>query len=115
MSIYLENGWERIHELFGTIYEDPTPDELNFVLFSVSGVCGSYMTIEDIDEEINKHSKGIDILEPLSDLTFLIIQPRLYRVQYGNLPIRSRCDLDWLKKLREKSKQAMCTIGCPDK
>lgn len=53
-------------------------DEMNLILFSTSGVHGSYTTIEDIEEILNGTSEETD-----TELTFLIVQPRIVALRYG--------------------------------
>jgi hypothetical protein len=93
---------EAAMELLRSIFPDATADERNFVLFSTSGIHGSYLTIEDIEIE------GTD-----SDhqLTFLIVRPRIVALQYGNCVAGNPEDIAFLKQLRSSSWDAVSRIG----
>ncbi len=71
------------------------PDSLNFVLFSTSGIHGSYCTIEDCE-------RG-----KVEDVTFLVIHPRLVAMEYGNVTPKNVDDFAFLKKLRADSLRAI--------
>ncbi len=79
-------------------------DELNFVLFSTSGVHGHYDTIEDAEMYLEEHPSG------KADLTVLVIHPRIVCLRYGTIKV-GRYDIPWLKRLRESSWQAVQKIG----
>lgn len=88
-------------------------NEMNFVLFSTSGVHGSYSTIEDAEREIltGKNEDGEPVRYPTT-VTFLIVQPRICCLRYGNCQPRNAEDIAYLKVLREKSSWAVVsTIG----
>ena len=72
----------------------------NFVLFSTSGVHGSHMTIENVEDGT-----------AYGELTFLIIQPMNVEMIYGNLYDIKKSDIPFLKKLRESSKKVVQQIG----
>lgn len=76
------------------------PDELNFVLFSTSGVHGTYNTIEDFENDVE-----------CNHLTFLIVMPRVVSMVYGELNDLEKEDIPFLKKLREDSMKVISTIG----
>ncbi len=76
-------------------------DQDNFVLFSTSGVHGSYSTIED--EEKNDSPT----------VTFVICCPRILRFSYGNCQPRTREDFLYLKMLRTLSHREIAEIGMP--
>lgn len=84
-------------QLLRDIFPDGDAGDLNFVLFSTSGVHGSYQTIEE--------TKIGD------DVTFLVVAPRLVRLHYGNAIIGSRADKAFLKKLRRTSHASVARIG----
>jgi hypothetical protein len=92
-------GMAALRELFAN-----EPNRLNFVLFSTSGVHGTYTTIEDIETEIL-------IGEEPSELTFVIIQPRMVTMRYGNCAPKTVEDIAFLKMLREKSRESVSKIG----
>lgn len=79
-------------------------DELNFVLFSTSGVSGSYTTIEE-SQAAFMESGG------LVSVTFVIVAPRIIRLEYGNCQPESAEDYAFLKSLRETSWAAVAGIG----
>lgn len=97
------------------------PDEMNLVFFSTSGVHGSYATIEEIEESARKY--GFDL--PADDdedhpddrydleVTFLLVQPRIVGMTYGNVVVRSFDDIEYLKRLRAASWKAAAKIGAP--
>lgn len=77
---------------------------MNFVLFSTSGIHGSYLTIEDIEKLIK------DEPEKIHELTILLIQPRKVCIFYGQIEVTSE-DIEYLKKLRQSSWDAILYIG----
>lgn len=108
-----EDGMAALRQIF------PTPEdvnEMNFVLFSTSGVHGMYTTIEEVEAEIAQVALGVTedeygdpIGEPL--LTFLMIQPRIVCLRYGNCQPKNAEDIAYLKALRAKSREVFPTIG----
>jgi len=76
-------------------------DELNFTLFSTSGVHGSYLTIEEVE------NRAPDATE----VTFLLIQPRTVTSFYGNVRPETPEDFVFLKKLRASSIKMMERYG----
>ena len=90
-----DDGIEHIKKMF----PDAKATELNFILFSTSGAHGTYTTIEEVEKD-----------RELS-LTFLIIHPRLVTMKYGVLKNLSTEDIQYLKKLRESSKNIIQKIG----
>ena len=91
-------GMSALRELF----PHGNADELNFVLFSTSGIHGSYETIEDAESICTGERIPI---------TFLVIQPRIVSMRYGSaLPICAD-DFAFLRRLRESSCHAASAIG----
>lgn len=88
-------------ELLRSVFPDAKANEMNFVLFSTSGIHGSYRTIEETRTG--------------DDVTFLVVSPRLVRMHYGNATISNRDDRAYLKKLRASSLRAVAAIGMPAK
>lgn len=86
-------------------------NDLNFVLFSTSGVHGGYSTIE---EEEAAHGKIDEDGVHVARVTFLIVQPRLATVRYGNCKPNTPDDFAFLKKLRASSWAVVPTIGAPE-
>lgn len=95
-------------------------DEMNLVLFSTSGVHGSYVTIEDIESGLLKYGDAFDVDEAAGqqwpddwhgrDLTVLVIQPRIVCLRYGQIRVWL-ADIPFLKSLRETSRRAVQSIG----
>jgi hypothetical protein len=89
------------------IFPTGEANDLNFCLFSTSGVHGSYSTIEDAERAFRK--KKHDEWE--CEVTFLIVHPRLVCLRYGNCLPQSADDFAYLKKLRETSNKAVLKIS----
>ena len=98
MSYYTTNKIETegAMKTLREIFPDAKADVNNFVLFSTSGVHGSYCTIEDCE------TKG-----DVDTVTFLIIKPRIVQTCYGNCRPRTPEDFAFLKKLRETSRAVL--------
>lgn len=101
-------------EALKLIFPDGEANDLNFILFSTSGVHGNYSTIEEIEECLKKYG---DDYEPKDDddysvhLTGLIIQPRLVCMRYfGEMRVKLK-DISFLKKLRDSSFKQILNIG----
>jgi len=88
------DGMAALRELF----PDGKANDLNFCLFSTSGVHGSYCLIEAAEAE------GCDV-------TFLVVQPRIVGMRYGICRPSTPDDFAFLKALRESSHKAVCSIG----
>jgi hypothetical protein len=97
--------------------EEQSIDEMNIVLFSTSGVHGDYLTIEEIEADIKKYgrSKSLedDYRRPAREVTFLLVQPRLVSMTYGNVACETKADVAFLKKLRDRSWKAVQIICAP--
>lgn len=94
-------GMEGLRELF----PDGTADELNFVLFSTSGVSGSYTTIEECERSLAENPEEPD------SVSFVVISPRILRLHYGNCRPETADDFEYLRRLRKTSHAAISTIG----
>lgn len=95
-------------------------DPLNFVLFSTSGVHGTYTTLEDIEASLTKYgddapAAGDDYPDDyhVPAVTVLIVHPRLVCLRYGVVPV-TLADLPWLKTLRASSWAVCRKIGAPN-
>jgi hypothetical protein len=77
---------------------------LQQVLFSTSGVHGTYTTIEDVETQSDPESSA-------ETVTFLIIQPRLVCMRYGVARPLGRDDFEFLKSLRASSIESLARIG----
>jgi len=82
-------------------------NEMNFVLFSTSGVHGTYRTIEDAVEQIDNPDP-----DESCEVTFVIVQPRLCCLRYGNVEV-TKNNAEWLKNLRASSHEIVAQIGMP--
>ena len=87
-----------------SLFTDAKADDMNFVLFSTSGIHGSHITIEDAEQAINNK-------EDILDVTFLVVQPRIVSLRYGNCTPETLEDIQFLKTLRETSMKAVAEIG----
>lgn len=100
-------------------FPDGKANEMNAVLFSTSGVHGSYTTLEQIERGLLKYGDDAEFPDEWPDdyagdqLTVLLIQPRLCTVRHGNVKV-TLADIDFLKDLRASSHAALAKIGMPD-
>lgn len=94
------DGMQALREKF----PDGKADDLNFVLFSTSGVIGSYTTIEESEATFMESGARVAV-------TFVIVAPRIIRIEYGNCQPESAEDYAFLKRLRETSWAAVAGIG----
>ena len=97
-----ENGMRALREMF----PEGEADEMNFALFSTSGVHGMYNTIEEAEEHLKNPSE-----ETSDSVTFLIVHPRIVCLRYGNCSPQNAKDIAFLKKLRASSWKAAQKIG----
>ena len=107
-KVEASKGMEVLRDLF----PDAEANEMNFVMFSTSGIHGSYATIEDIENGFNEY--GVDPQfpggEPPDDywgnnLTVLVIHPRIVCMKYGDIEVAPD-DIQFLKDLRKSSIEA---------
>jgi hypothetical protein len=102
--------------LLRSMFPDGEANEMNFVLFSTSGVHGSYTTIEEIETGIQKYGDSPEFDDewpddyPGDELTFLVIHPRVVAMIYGNAKV-TLADIPFLKRLRQTSLAAVSLIG----
>ena len=82
-------------ELLKTVFPDAEANHMNFCLFSTSGVHGTYVTIEEEEE-----CPGIGV-------TFVIVHPRMVRMQYGTAYPETEYDFEYLKRLRASSREVV--------
>jgi len=97
------SGMEALRGMF----PEGQADDLNFVLFSTSGVHGTYNKIE----ESELHLAGKDDGEGFAGITFVVIHPRLVALRYGVCTPENQGDIDFLKKLRGSSQKIITGIG----
>lgn len=88
------------------MFPDGTADAMNVVLFSASGVHGTYNTIEDAEAHIAHPGENT-----FAEVTFLIFHPRLVSLRYGTCTPETQEDIDYLKRLRATSHAALADIG----
>lgn len=103
------NGMEGLR----TMFPDGEANELNFVLFSTSGVHGMYTTIEEAEVAVARGNKDEDGEAWEPSVTFLIVHPRIVCLRYGNCQPQTPEDFAFLKKLRASSYVAVQGIGAP--
>lgn len=95
-----------------TFFPEAKANEMNFVLFSTSGGHGVYHTIEEEEAcplEVPKNS--YEVAKGTVGITFVIVQPRIVAMRYGNCYPETPEDLDFLKRLRQSSWDVMAQIG----
>lgn len=101
-------------ESFKAFMEGADLNSETFVLYSTSGVHGSYTSLEDIEASLEKFGDmPIDFgdePEPDGyrnpDLTVLIIQPRLVCMRCGNVRV-TKADIPFLKQIRDLTKEVV--------
>ena len=104
-----ENGMDALRAMF----PDGKANDLNFVLFSTSGVHGTYNTIEEAERFlIGKDADGV--ADGVEEVTFLIVHPRLVALRYSVCYPANESDIDYLKRLRASSHAVVAQIGMPD-
>lgn len=114
-----ELGIPALKELFG---KDEC-DDLNFLLLGTSGVHGSYTKLNELEESTKKYGFGRwtdEENDPPDDrhyspeITFVVVQPRLVCIRFGNALLRSQEDIDWLRKVARTVTPAVESImqGC---
>lgn len=91
------------------MFPDAEVNTMNFVLFSTSGVHGTYNTIEDAESCLDGNDE-----EGMTEVTFLIVHPRLVSLRYGNCEPETKDDISFLKQLRENSYKVVAQIGMCD-
>ena len=91
-------------------FPDGEANGMNFVLFSTSGVHGSYTTMEEIELAF-PNAGTLPDGEYLRLLTFVIIRPRVLSLLYGNCEPMELGDFVFLRKLRQSSWDAILTVG----
>lgn len=100
------------------IFPTGEANDLNFLLFSTSGIHGSYTTLEEVESSLLKYGPN----EPPGDewpedyapprVTVLLVQPRIVSMTCGNVAVTLE-NLPFLKRLRESSWAVIQTIGAP--
>jgi hypothetical protein len=98
------DGMEALRQMF----PDGKANDMNAVLFSTSGIHGTYCLIEAVEEDMQR-----EVREGPRDVTFCVIQPRIVCMRYGCAEPRTADDIAFLKTLRSSSLEALSTIGVP--
>lgn len=93
------------------MFPEGKANNLNFCLFSTSGVHGTYSTIEAAEEMMARGNKYEDGVPGTPSVTFLIVHPRRVSLRYGNCHPKTPEDIAFLKTLRQSSWEAVQTIG----
>jgi hypothetical protein len=94
--------------------DDPQPDEDNWMLGSTSGVHGSYTTLDHIaacfggtcDCDPEALAEDAEQSHDRPTFTVLIVQPRLVKMIYGDVPV-TRADLPYLRLIIRRSLTAI--------
>jgi len=102
--IHSKYGMQALRELF----PEAKADELNFVMFSTSGIHGTYCKIEDVEESWKAGHAGEEVRRLV---TFLIVQPRMVALRYGLCEPTCVEDFEFLKRLRDSSLDAQILIA----
>ena len=114
-TFFLTHGDQGIAAL-KAFFPDGECNEYNLVLFSTSGIHGTYRTIEEAEEElllVGTTDEYGDVMGA-PDVTFCIIQPRICTIRCGNATVISKEDCDFLRKLRASSGKVFALIGQPE-
>lgn len=98
------DGMDALREIF----PDGCANEMNFCLFSTSGVHGTYNTIEEAEAFLSGTAT-----DNSAEITFIVMQPRRVAIYYGVCNPSSFEDIAFLKKLRATSYVAVVQIGQP--
>ncbi len=88
-------------EALRAMFPDAKADRMNFVLFSTSGVHGSYTSIEE------DYQAWLNDEERYAGITFLIVHPRMVWMRYGTVIAASQEDFDFLRALHQSSRKAV--------
>ena len=102
-----EDGMAALREFF----PDGRASDLNFVLFSTSGVHGTYSTIEEAEQVLARGNKDENGEDWTPSVTFLIVQTRICCLRHGNCLPETADDIVFLKRLRQTSWDVVPTIG----
>ena len=119
-NIYAFNSPEDATALLHQYFDNRPCCELNFVLFSTSGVHGSYLTLDDIAKGVVKHGDAPDFGDDDwpndyhgDTVTVLLVQPRIVCMRYGNARVRAS-DVGFFKRIQAESWNAVVMIGAPE-
>jgi hypothetical protein len=96
------DGMQALRQLF----PEGEANDLNFALFSTSGIHGTYCLIEAVEQDMQR-----EVREGPRDVTFVVVQPRIVCLRYGNVEPQTADDIEFLKRLRASSLKAVSGIG----
>lgn len=92
------------------LFPEGKADWMNFCLFSTSGIHGSYTTIEEEQLSENMEKQGSMGVSLRQGITFVVVQPRIVSMKYGIVKPETEEDFEFLKKLRESSREVASRI-----
>ena len=93
-----DERWEYLKAYF----ENDKADHMNMLMGSTSGIHGTYTTLDDLENPAYIALAELDISHH-ETFTILVIQPRIVRMTYGTVGIRSQKDIDWLRDIITQS------------
>ena len=93
-----DERWDHLKEYF----QDDKADEMNMLMGSTSGIHGTSTTLDDLENPAFIALAELDISDD-ETFTILIIQPRIVRMTYGTIGIRSKDDINWLRDIITQS------------
>jgi len=93
-------------EALRAMFPEGEADDLNMVLFSTSGVHGTYNTIEEAEAHLQSPGD-----ESFAEVTFLVLHPRLVALRYGVCTPNTQADIEYLKRLRATSHAELAKVG----
>ena len=88
-------------------------NDMNFWIFSTSGIHGSWMTLEEV---ITYEPDEDDDEEYDPELTVMFCQPRMVCFTYGNIAVKKDDHelIALLKRRRDESRAVMMQLGYPE-
>ena len=90
--------WETLRKVF-----ENGPNEMNLLIGSTSGVHGSYVTLNKLEDPNSEYRQEMEeegyTIENEEAFTVLLIQPRLCSLMYGTVGIHSPDDFKWLRTI----------------
>jgi len=95
-----DHAWELLRRRF----PDGRASESGWLLLSTSGVHGTYIALDDLGDVRQEIIDDGDAGSPL--ITFMIVDPRLVRIMYGNVPVETPAQEAFLRGLVASS------VGC---
>jgi hypothetical protein len=80
-----------------SVFEGRTDFDLNWLFLSVSGIAGSYVSLDDLEEDQEYWDD-----QGTATITMFVVQPRMGRTFKGNVRI-TRADIPFLRTTVEKT------------